>query len=477
MSRIHFAGLILCLFAGCNEKAPPATTSDSNASSPIHQPKEDGEWPEKQASHSASVSSAAASLGDPLADDRVFSADLGKLATTALQLENFSDYESAQEVRREILEKLQRRYGSKSWQATNARLALAHTERLAELTFDERGKLVAVGEAERGSASLAEQGQAREALDLAVQAVDLTREVWGDDYYLTANRWFDAAQLYRALGENASAEQLYLKTLSLRKRILGREHPDYVAVLDALAVHYQVLGEFDRAEKILREAGDLDKVIWGERHPAYATQLNNLGMMFHAAGKPAAAVDLLNESAEIRRESLGAEHPLFAHSLYNLGSIYYALEDYEQAAPQFDEALPIFESELGPGHQLALLAKHNLAMVEVARKNLGQAEKLVREVVETVREHSGEDSTSYASALYQLAVIYSHQANYAEADALLAQSQQIQERALGVDHPNVGKTLELRAAVLRKANRATEANRLEARAKEIARAASDESRQ
>lgn len=471
MLRTLAASFLLVLCAGCfSDQAATTPTVDSRppleAVSKAASSKDD--WPEKPASHLTADRNPA---NDHLVldDEEAFAAALGKLAATAAEHEGAAEYDAAQEVRRELLDKLERRYGSKSWQAANGRLALAHVGRLAELTFEERGKLLAIGEAERWSASLAAQGQLTEALAEAQRAVALTRELWGEEYYLTGNRWFDEAQIQHALEAYDVAETLYRQTLASRKKTFGREHPEYVSVLNALAAHYQAIPDYARAEKALREATELDQILWGDSHPTYATQLNNLGMVYQSLGKPREAVELLQRSADIRRQALGAKSPLYGHSLYNLASVHYAARQLDQAAPLFEEALPIVAAELGPHHQMTLLAKNNLAMVELDRKDATRAASLLSEVADAVREQSGDNSVAYASVLQQLAVVYSHQLKYRESDELLVQAQEIHEQALGRDHELVGKILEMRATILRHAKRPADAERLEARAKSIAR--------
>lgn len=456
MSRSLTVLFLLLSCAGCFSDQS-ATTPLENSQRPVEvvskakSPQK--EWPEKPASHVSTDRKSVTSEDPVLDDEEAFAGALGKLADAAVRHEGASEFDAAQEVRREILTKLERRYGSKSWQAANGRLALAHAVRLSELTFEERSKLLAIGEAERWSASLAAQGQLREALAEVQKAVTLTREVWGEDYYLTANRWFDEAQIRHALQEYEEAEALYRKTLASRHKALGREHPDYVDVLNALASHYQAIPNHAQAERTLREAAELDKILWGESHPTYATQLNNLGMVYQALGKPTQAIELLQRSADIRREALGAESPLYGHSLYNLGSVHYTAKQFDKAATHFEQALPIFAAQLGPLHQMTLLAKNNLAMVELDRKDAARAATLLGEVADAVREQSGQDSVAYASVLQQLAVVYSHQLKYRQADELLAQAQDIHERAIGKDHELVGKISEMRATILRQAKR------------------------
>ena len=48
---------------------------------------------------------------------------------------------------------------------------------------------------------------------------------------------------YYLRAEYAKVEPLYLEARAIRKKVLGRQHPDYAATLDNLAVFYSFDGE------------------------------------------------------------------------------------------------------------------------------------------------------------------------------------------------------------------------------------------
>ena len=57
----------------------------------------------------------------------------------------------------------------------------------------------------------------------------------------------DEARLYYQQGENDRAEQLYRRSLAIREKALGPDHPDVATSLDNLAKLYQAQGKYAEA--------------------------------------------------------------------------------------------------------------------------------------------------------------------------------------------------------------------------------------
>ncbi len=64
----------------------------------------------------------------------------------------------------------------------------------------------------------------------------------------------DEARLYYQQGENDQAEQLYRRSLAIREKALGPDHPDVATSLDNLAELYQAQGKYAEAEPLLQRS-------------------------------------------------------------------------------------------------------------------------------------------------------------------------------------------------------------------------------
>ena len=75
------------------------------------------------------------------------------------------------------------------------------------------------------------------------------------------------AALYYSQGRYEEAEPLYLEALDLRKQLLGDNHPDVAQSLNNLAYLYQSQGRYTEAEPLYLEAINIATQALGENHP------------------------------------------------------------------------------------------------------------------------------------------------------------------------------------------------------------------
>ena len=90
------------------------------------------------------------------------------------------------------------------------------------------------------------------------------------------------AELYQAQGRYADAEPLYKRSLAIREKALGPDHPDVATSLNNLAVLYQDQGRYADAEPLYKRSLAIQEKALGPDHPAVATSLNNLAALYQA---------------------------------------------------------------------------------------------------------------------------------------------------------------------------------------------------
>jgi hypothetical protein len=69
------------------------------------------------------------------------------------------------------------------------------------------------------------------------------------------------------MADPARAEPLYLKSLAIREKLLGAEHPDVATTLKNLAELYRASGRTDEAEPLYRRAVAIAEKVLGKEHP------------------------------------------------------------------------------------------------------------------------------------------------------------------------------------------------------------------
>ncbi|MEP6513035.1 MAG: CHAT domain-containing tetratricopeptide repeat protein, partial [Parafilimonas sp.] len=104
------------------------------------------------------------------------------------------------------------------------------------------------------------------------------------------------AALYYELGDYDKAESLYLETKQIRENIFGKEHPDYAASCDNLAILYYELGQYGKAEPLYLEAKQIRKKVLGKDHPLYAESCLNLANLYASLKQSQKAYNFYAES-------------------------------------------------------------------------------------------------------------------------------------------------------------------------------------
>ncbi|MEH1905919.1 MAG: tetratricopeptide repeat protein, partial [Nostoc sp.] len=84
------------------------------------------------------------------------------------------------------------------------------------------------------------------------------------------------AALYRLQERYSDAEPLFIEALSMRKRLLGNEHPDVAISLNNLAKLYHLQGRYSDVEPLFIQALDICKQRLGVDHPLTVTVHENL---------------------------------------------------------------------------------------------------------------------------------------------------------------------------------------------------------
>ncbi len=80
----------------------------------------------------------------------------------------------------------------------------------------------------------------------------------------------------RDLGDAAGARDLHEAALSVRRRVLGEEHPDTLQSMNNLAVIRWALGDAASARDLHEAALSARRRVLGEEHPSTLTSMHNL---------------------------------------------------------------------------------------------------------------------------------------------------------------------------------------------------------
>ena len=148
------------------------------------------------------------------------------------------------------------------------------------------------------------------------------------------------------------AERYYKKAAAIED-----QDPFY---LNAYAAILWITGKYAEAEPLFRRSLEIREKALGPDHPDVATGLNNLALLLKTQGKYAEAEPLYRRSLAMREKALGPEHPDVAQSLNNLAALLDTQGKYAEAEPLYRRAIAINEKSLGSSHPNTITFKNNL---------------------------------------------------------------------------------------------------------------------
>jgi tetratricopeptide (TPR) repeat protein len=271
-------------------------------------------------------------------------------------------------------------------------------------------------------------------------ALDLRRRVLGREHPETLRSMNDLALVYMYEGSRyPQAEALAGQTLEIRRRVLGPEHPETLLSMSKLAIVYATEGKYAQAEALHSQTLEIQRRVLGPEHPDTLGSMHNLASDYYRQGKYAQAEALFSQVLEIDRRVLGPERPATLGAMNNLAAVYATEGKYAQAEALFSQVWEIERRALGPKHPETLRSMSNLADVYAIKGKYAQAEALLGQLLENEPERL--DSTE------TLAHVYEDEGKYAQAEALLGRALEIGRRVLGPEHPYIFNCLSDLASV------------------------------
>jgi len=94
-----------------------------------------------------------------------------------------------------------------------------------------------------------------------------------------AKSFNNLAALYHTQGKYSMAEELYEKSLMIKKKLHGEEHEEVALNIQNLGALYGAKRQYAEAERMLKQALNIKEKILGAEHPDLITTLQNYSML------------------------------------------------------------------------------------------------------------------------------------------------------------------------------------------------------
>ena len=199
------------------------------------------------------------------------------------------------------------------------------------------------------------------------QALQLGRELYGNDHPVTLNLMNNYASVLNELDRPQDAEPLYREAHKVRVKALGEKHPDSLHSLNSLGTIAVALGKVDEAEQLFARTLELRREVLGNDHPETIVSLNNYAVFINAQGRSEEAEPLYAEALALNRKALGDAHPNTITSLNNYAYVLDNLRKFSDAEKLYEEAVKLSRAALGEGHIDVLAREGNLAFARLSQ--------------------------------------------------------------------------------------------------------------
>lgn len=280
------------------------------------------------------------------------------------------------------------------------------------------------------------------------EALSIRRQVLGPDHPYTLASLSATGRLLRSKGRLADAEDHERQALKGRRQVLGDDHPDTLSSISNLGVLLHHQGRPDEAEPYYREALEGRLAILGEDDQDTLASMSNYGVLLVSMDRLEEAEHWMGRALEGRRRVLGDDDRSTLQSLNNMGVLLRNLERYQEAEGFYREALERSRRVRGDEHPATLDIVNNLGVVLERQERLQEAAGYYREALAGSRLALGDDHPSTLASIYNMARVLRDTGELETAEALGREAVERAREQLAPDHWHVavfwggyGKTL------------------------------------
>jgi serine/threonine protein kinase len=300
-------------------------------------------------------------------------------------------------------------------------------------------------------------GRSDLALPHAKQALDLRRQLLGEDHPDTIASLDNYGEVLRNRGRLSEAEPVARDAYERSVRVNGAEHLETTHALHDYAQVLMSLGRWREAEVHTKAVAEQLRRHLGDDNEQTIAAVNDWCMCIDGAGRTADAVPIFREALDRCRRVLGKDHPRttilmhnFAHTLETLGQ----LPEAEQLSR---EALEIRRRIFGPDNPETLATLNVYAQILEGQHRPSDAEPLLREALDGRRRALGDDHQDTIATINNYATLLRSLGRIADAEPYAREAMERSQRVLGNDHPSTLTALNNYGVTLAFLNRRAEA--------------------
>jgi CHAT domain-containing protein/tetratricopeptide (TPR) repeat protein len=240
---------------------------------------------------------------------------------------------------------------------------------------------------------------------------------------------------YVKVAKADSAELLYIRCLSILKKLEKTQQEIYLTVLNSLAMLYEDNNNFSKAEPYLTELTEMVKIKSGEISEDHAFLLERLVFLLTKTNQYEKAETAWQNLIKVSKEINGEFSKEYAGKLAQFALFYHNAEKLDKAEPLYLQSIQILKQWQEDSENNYPTIISNLATLYESKGEYKKAELLIIEALELRKKSPGVDDPSYASSVNKLAGLYESMGEYKKAEPLYFEAISLRKKILGEDHP------------------------------------------
>ncbi|PWW75200.1 TPR-like protein [Tuber magnatum] len=285
-------------------------------------------------------------------------------------------------------------------------------------------------------------------------------------------KWVSAATRYSTKSWWNDLQELEVRGVRNLTNCLGRNHPDTLGALSALATLYTTTGKDTKARELHKYVYDELHELFGSTHPRTITAQHNLAGVYLAQGDYPAALTMAKEAAEHCKTVHGADHAETLSSLVQLGhavQIANSVAEAQQRKPEAKKLLGILlekkgchrrsktileevlirqEELFGKGHPETLSVMDSLGTAYLSLGEPAKSEEILRRAVDLSTEKLGGRHPDTLSSKHNLVNALLTNGNFSAAKDLAGTVYAETRQVLGDEHVDTAISMVNQASAL-----------------------------
>ena len=180
---------------------------------------------------------------------------------------------------------------------------------------------------------------------------------------MVANCYNHIGNIWSQSNDHLRSIDFYEQSLTIKKELLGADHPSIGITYNNLGIAFNKLGENEKALSYYQQSLEIKKAAYGNVHPRVSDTYFNIGMVYFSTEDYTRSIEYFENALSIDRQNEEQRNRNIAHRLISLSEAYFLLGEYDKAIPYAEESLVLYQNVEGINPELSVTAYQNLGSI------------------------------------------------------------------------------------------------------------------